>query len=422
MLDLQLGIRISLTRSNAEPSRRLLDRDLQEKVKSVFPREGSPITPPHPTSDFKWRDYSPLAFRELRESCGINAGEYMLSICSDKALRELSSPGKSGSVFYISHDDKFLIKTMRKAEMKLLQEFLPKYYKHMATYSDSLLPKFFGLHVVKPRHGRKVRFLVMKNLFGDLPINYKYDLKGATYGRDTPLQKRKESSTLKDLDLQSSFVLEPKQRERVMRQMRIDCALLESLHVMDYSILLGIHYCEPDEAYNKSLSSLSPSSPSPSTLSLSLSQSKQNYTTTATTTNSEGDSEGEKRNKTNSNNYNYNNNYDELTIKLAQRDNKINTKTKTKNNSEGESDYNNDSNNNKSHYTTTSNKSSSRSDGDNHNNNSNNNINNNESEIGYSMKAKAVTKQLMEMNNLARQVRTRERAMSEGENDSEGDE
>lgn len=32
----------------------------------------------------------------------------------DKALRELPSPGKSGSVFFISHDERFFIKTMRK--------------------------------------------------------------------------------------------------------------------------------------------------------------------------------------------------------------------------------------------------------------------------------------------------------------------
>lgn len=107
--------------------------------------------------------------------------------------------------------------------------------------------------MVKPRNGRKVRFVVMKNLFGDLPINLRYDLKGATYGRETPMTKRKESSTLKDLDLEYSFVLDQTERERVMKQLRIDCALLESIKVMDYSVLLGIHLCEPDEAYTKSL-------------------------------------------------------------------------------------------------------------------------------------------------------------------------
>jgi len=32
-------------------------------------------------------------------------------------LRELPSPGKSGSVFFLSHDDRFIIKTMRKVRL-----------------------------------------------------------------------------------------------------------------------------------------------------------------------------------------------------------------------------------------------------------------------------------------------------------------
>lgn len=43
----------------------------------------------------------------------------MLSICGNDALRELSSPGKSGSFFYLTHDDKYMIKTMKKSEVKV---------------------------------------------------------------------------------------------------------------------------------------------------------------------------------------------------------------------------------------------------------------------------------------------------------------
>ena len=44
----------------------------------------------------------------------------MMSICGNDALRELSSPGKSGSVFFLSQDDRFMIKTLRKSEVKVL--------------------------------------------------------------------------------------------------------------------------------------------------------------------------------------------------------------------------------------------------------------------------------------------------------------
>lgn len=53
----------------------------------------------------------------------IDAADYMISICGNDALRELSSPGKSGSVFFLSQDDRFMIKTLRKSEVKVSTEF-----------------------------------------------------------------------------------------------------------------------------------------------------------------------------------------------------------------------------------------------------------------------------------------------------------
>ena len=58
---------------------------LPVQIKQLFPREGSPVTPPHPTADFKWKDYCPMAFRKLREVFNIDAGDYMLSVCGARA-------------------------------------------------------------------------------------------------------------------------------------------------------------------------------------------------------------------------------------------------------------------------------------------------------------------------------------------------
>jgi 1-phosphatidylinositol-4-phosphate 5-kinase len=84
-----------------------------------FPKEGSRLTPSHPAEDFKWKDYCPMVFRNLREMFKIDAADYMISICGNAALRELSSPGKSGSVFFLSQDDRFMIKTLRKSEVQV---------------------------------------------------------------------------------------------------------------------------------------------------------------------------------------------------------------------------------------------------------------------------------------------------------------
>lgn len=58
-------------------------------------------------------------FRHLRELFAIDPTDYMLAICGSDTLREMSSPGKSGSIFYLTQDDRFIIKTVKKSEVKV---------------------------------------------------------------------------------------------------------------------------------------------------------------------------------------------------------------------------------------------------------------------------------------------------------------
>ena len=74
-----------------------------------------------------------------------------------RALRLLASPGKSGSVFFLSDDDRFMIKTMKHEEMRLLLELMPQYYSHVESNHNTLLTRFHAVHRVKPLGGQKVR-------------------------------------------------------------------------------------------------------------------------------------------------------------------------------------------------------------------------------------------------------------------------
>lgn len=104
----------------------------------------------HNGSSFKWKDYSPLVFQRLRQLFGIDNMDYLLSLTGDTALRLLASPGKSGSAFFLSEDDRFLIKTVQQEELRLLLELIPKYYRHVEDNAGTLLTRFHGLHMVKP--------------------------------------------------------------------------------------------------------------------------------------------------------------------------------------------------------------------------------------------------------------------------------
>ena len=175
----------------------------------------------HTLVGFKWKLYSPNVFKSLRKFWGVDESEFMLSICGEQALKEMNSAGKSGSIFFSSTDDQYIIKTMRKVEMKALLKMLPKYYRHIQENEDSLLTKFFGVFSVKPNQGKKVRFIVMANLFCDsLEIHDTYDLKGSTLGRFTSRTNEgkiigldhESGVILKDLDLGFKFRLEKSKR------------------------------------------------------------------------------------------------------------------------------------------------------------------------------------------------------------------
>ena len=77
---------------------------------------------------------SELNCRTLRKLFKVDAADYMLSLCGNEALRELSSPGKSGSFFYLTNDDRYMIKTMKKSEVKVCAFFL-NFKDHQWFYS-----------------------------------------------------------------------------------------------------------------------------------------------------------------------------------------------------------------------------------------------------------------------------------------------
>ncbi|KAG9147518.1 hypothetical protein Leryth_007321 [Lithospermum erythrorhizon] len=249
MLNLQLGIRYTVGKITPVPTREVRPSDFEQRarIKMYFPRKGSQFTPPHHSIDFYWKDYCPMVFRNLREMFKLNPAEYMMSICGDDGLRELSSSGKSGSIFYFSRDDRFVIKTLKKSEVKVLLKMLPHYYEHVQHHENTLITKFFGLHRIALRHGKKVRFIVMGNMFcTELRIHRRYDLKGSTHGRFTNKDKIDEGTTLKDLDLTYEFHMDKLLRQSLFKQISIDCDFLKNQGIIDYSLLLGLHFRAPE--------------------------------------------------------------------------------------------------------------------------------------------------------------------------------
>ncbi|KAG7242496.1 hypothetical protein INR49_006247, partial [Caranx melampygus] len=134
---IQLGIGYTVGNLTSKPDRDVLMQDFYV-VESVFlPSEGSNLTPAHHYPDFRFKTYAPLAFRYFRdlkrgwegEAKAQHRGRGTIRILPvNEPLIELANPGASGSLFYLTSDDEFIIKTVQHKEAKFLQRLLPGYY------------------------------------------------------------------------------------------------------------------------------------------------------------------------------------------------------------------------------------------------------------------------------------------------------
>ena len=77
-----------------------------------FPASGSKETPSHKYDDFRFKTYAPAAFRYFRDLFGISPSDFLVSLSTEQ-IREISNPGASGSLFFISNDDMFIVKTVQ---------------------------------------------------------------------------------------------------------------------------------------------------------------------------------------------------------------------------------------------------------------------------------------------------------------------
>ncbi|XP_043791097.1 phosphatidylinositol 4-phosphate 5-kinase type-1 beta-like isoform X10 [Apis laboriosa] len=245
MGSIQLGIQHAVGGLASKPERDLLMQDFMTVETTNFPSEGSNHTPAHHFSEFKFKNYAPIAFRYFRDLFGIQPDDFLMSMCS-APLRELSNPGASGSIFYLTDDDEFIIKTVQHKEGEFLQTLLPGYYMNLNQNPRTLLPKFFGLYCYRC-NSKNVRLVAMNNLLpSSVKLHQKYDLKGSTYKRKaSKLERSKNSPTYKDLDFMEhhpeGIFLEADTYNALVKTIQRDCRVLESFKIMDYSLLVGIH-------------------------------------------------------------------------------------------------------------------------------------------------------------------------------------
>lgn len=208
---------------------------------------------------FLFTVHFPLIFADIRKIYQL-AEHYCESFSVDGLIKQFVqsdfylnqwtlSEGKSGCLFYVTNDKKFMLKTVKDSEFEYFSEFLKEYHEYLQANPDTLISKILGLYTIKSNiEGARIKhtFIVMNYVFtGQEELEIIFDLKGSTQNRKAtkdPLSTQK-TLFLKDSDFQHSSLflqLPPTTIQKIASQLKADCNFLSHLQVIDYSLLFGI--------------------------------------------------------------------------------------------------------------------------------------------------------------------------------------
>lgn len=203
----------------------------------LFNRENLP-------GHFKFKEYCPQVFRNLRERFGVEDLDYQVTLTRSAPNRSTDDQGEG--LMLTSYDRTLLIKQISSEEVADVHNILSEYHQHIVKcHGSTLLPQFLGMYRVSVDN-EETYLLVMRNMFSHrLLVHRKYDLKGSLVDREASDKERvKELPTFKDVDfrnnMQKVYVTE-EDKEKFMEKVNRDVEFLVKLKIMDYSLLMGIH-------------------------------------------------------------------------------------------------------------------------------------------------------------------------------------
>uniref|UniRef100_A0A4W6F0F5 Phosphatidylinositol 5-phosphate 4-kinase type-2 gamma n=1 Tax=Lates calcarifer TaxID=8187 RepID=A0A4W6F0F5_LATCA len=199
---------------------------------------------------FKFKEYCPQVFRNLRERFGIEDQDYQVSLARSPPLKD--EEGQCMGLLLTSYDRTLVVKEISSEEVEEMHNILSEYHQHIVTcHGNTLLPQFLAMYRVTVE-SEDTYLLVMRNMFSHrLHVHRKYDLKGSPVSREASFKEKvKELPTYKDVDFRNNMqkvYMSEEEKEKIMDKLNRDTEFLVRMRMTDYSLLLGIHDVERAE-------------------------------------------------------------------------------------------------------------------------------------------------------------------------------
>lgn len=224
------------------------------------------ISRPHLPQAFKFKDYCPSVYADLRRRLGISPSDLFKSLVEGEVMRV------TDGVRYMTHDRHFRINLLSREEVTDILRLLRSYQEHVVNQAGAtLLPHWAALHriVIKTKLGgeeKPVYVLVERN---SLPfqVDSIYHLKGCKAPvKEKPdikrLQHKKRSkedielpigmypTPLHDSEFESNSIklAFPKEiGDKLMAMLKTDVEYLKQRKMMDYAVVVGVLKFRVDE-------------------------------------------------------------------------------------------------------------------------------------------------------------------------------
>ena len=177
--------------------------------------------------------YSPLVFYFLRKIDNLSFENLIFSLLPENNTNSIKkTQGRSGNFFILTDDKQYILKTINNLEMEFITtKFLKNYYYYLndnnQQNNNSILSRIYGLYKI--------------NFIGNI-LN-KYDLKGSSKNRETLIVNNDDykDKVLKDINfvgIEKFLYIDKDHIQELRNIVKRDSEFLESLNVMDYSLLV----------------------------------------------------------------------------------------------------------------------------------------------------------------------------------------
>ena len=220
---------------------------LYNKTNVDFIKDGNSYTVS--IDNLELTEYFPEKFKMMKRS--YTDDDILDSLVSPYNYQKLISlikeeGGRSGAFIFLTHDQRFLIKTISQADTKcFLSIMLTKYLERIENFPDSKLVRILGVFKINPM---KQNLIIMENLLVNKQDCVIFDLKGSKVARlvkgiedpkNPPL-----GCILKDINFMlydRKIELDEDSKQRIVKTLAMDFSVLRECGIVDYSILLGIY-------------------------------------------------------------------------------------------------------------------------------------------------------------------------------------